>query len=391
MMRRMEFGLVIALGAGAAGCGKVSSPSQPVAAASTPVKQSNEMEVKASPLLLKQLTLGEPTLESVGAAITVAAQLEADETRTTRVSSPMMGRITSLLVHEGQMVKKGQLLALLNSTGLSEAQLSYLKAISQKQLAQRAMDRAKRLIEADVIGSAEVHRREAELSQASAEMDAAADQLSLLGMPAEEIEELRKSRTLHSVSRIVASMDGTVLDRKITLGQVVQPADTVFDIADLSSLWMVADVPEQNAGRLRVGQAVEAEIPALGRTLRGHLSFVSSTVNPQTRTVRCRMDVPNTNQQLKPAMLATVILKEQSERQRLVPMSALVREGNEEYIFVQVKPNVFLLRPVKVGAEFGEKRVILEGVQPGEKLVLDGAFHLNNERRKQAIQGSEGG
>src|SRR5262249_47796470 len=156
-------------------------------------------------------------------------RVEVDETRITRVGSPVMGRITDLAIREGQEVRRGQLLAMVNSTGLSEAQLAFLKALSQRQVAQRAVERAQVLLKADVIGSAELQRREAELAQASAELDAARDQLMLLGMPAEAIAALKKTRSINSVSRVIASMDGTVLDRKVTLGQVVQPADTVFE------------------------------------------------------------------------------------------------------------------------------------------------------------------
>jgi cobalt-zinc-cadmium efflux system membrane fusion protein len=299
-----------------------------------------------------------------------------------------MGRIASLTAREGEEVRRGQLLALLNSTGLSDAQLDFLKSISQKQVAQRAVDRAKLLLEADVIGSAELQRREAELSQASVELEAAGDRLLLLGMSPETVDELQRTRTMNSVSRVAASMDGTVMSRKVTLGQVVQPADTVYEIADLSEVWLVADVPEQNAGNLAVGQIVEAQIGALpNHTINGRLSFVSSTVNPETRTVLVRMDLPNPKRRYKPAMLATMVLKEQVEQQRVVPVSAVVREESGECLFVDRGEGWFVLRPVKFGAEVGGRRVLLEGIHPGEKIVVDGAFHLNNERRRRAVRG----
>ena len=302
-----------------------------------------------------------------------------------------MGRVSELDVQEGHSVRRGQTLALLNSTALSDAQLGFLKALSQKLLAQRAVDRAQLLLKADVIGSAELQRREAELAQASAELDAARDQLEILGMPVDAVDTLERTRTLNSSARIVASMDGTVLERHLTLGQVVQPADTAFEIADLSSLWLEADVPEQNAGNLRVGTAIEAEVSALpGTKIAGTLSFVSATVNPETRTVRVHMDLPNPARKFKPSMLATVTLKDQTERQQIVPSAAVIREENMEYVFVQVKPDTFVLRPVQLGAEFEGQRVLTGGLREGERIVLDGAFHLNNERRRQLVRGSEG-
>lgn len=369
------------------GCSPPATSVSQTAAASSPAA-INPLEITPSDSIRAQLKIAAPVVAEVGATLSVAARIEFDETRITRVGSPVMGRIASLAVREGQSVTKGQLLATLNSSGLSDAQLTLLKATSQRQLAQRAVDRARTLLDAGVIGSAEFQRREVELAQASAEVDAARDQLTLLGMLPESIAELLKNRRINSTTRVIASMDGIVLDRKITLGQVIQPADTVFEIADLSHLWIVADVPEQNAGRLQEGQFVEASIGALPNlTLRGKLSFVSHTVNPETRTIRARMELPNPKGRYKPAMLATMLLKEHTEKRTVLPVAAIVREDNVEHVFVERVPGTFVLRPVQLGEEFEGRRVVLDGVSDSERIVTDGAFHLNNERRRRAQRG----
>lgn len=370
-----------------AACGGAASE-KPVDQKAAP--KPNPLEISAGDNLQPRLTLGEPAWAEVALTQTVAARIEVNQTKVTRVGSPVMGRITMLAVHEGQHVRRGDLLALLNSTGLSDAQLFFLKSDSQRKVAQRAVERAQVLLKNDVIGEAELQRREAEHAQAQAEFDAARDQLVLMGMAPEAVDELERSHNINSVARIVASMNGTVLDRKLTLGQVIQPADTAFEIADLSDLWLEADVPEQQAGKLHVGTPVEAEVAALpGVKIRGELSFVSATVNPDTRTVRVRMDLPNPDGKFKPAMLATVKLTGDTARQRVVPTSAVIREENGEFIFVQVDGNKYALRPVKLGVEIDSSRVLTEGLKDGEKIVVDGAFHLNNERRRQLLRASE--
>jgi cobalt-zinc-cadmium efflux system membrane fusion protein len=314
--------------------------------------------------------------------------VEVDETRVTRVGSPVLGRVSTLSVREGEEVTRGQVLLTLNSSGLSEAQLALLKATTQRQLAQRAVERAKTLLDAGVIGSAEMQRREAELREAEAEFDAAKDQLALLGMPPESIEELLRNRRMNSVARVLASMDGIVMDRKVTLGQVVSPADTMFEIANLKQLWLVADVPEQAGGRLVEGQSVEATVSALPNLrIHGKLTFVSHTVNPETRTIRVRMDLANPKKLFKPDMLATMTLKEQLEMQTVIPSDAVVRDGDGDHLFIALDEDTFRLRPVKLGEEYDGKRVLLEGVNPGEKIVVSGSFHLNNERRRRAQRG----
>lgn len=367
-----------------AGC---NTASQNTAKASD-AKPRNPQQITMTPDLAKHVQVGEPRWTSVTGTLRVAGRVEADETRIARVSSPVTGRIAELEVIEGQMVKRGQLLAVIRSTDLANAQSEFLKAYSEQQLAQRAVERARLLLDAGVIGEAELQRREAEQVQAAAEVSSSRDELRVLGMEEDAITRLEKTRTVNSISHVLATIDGSVMERKVTLGQVVQPAETVFVLADLSKVWLVADVPEQTAGTLAVGKGVEAEIAAMpGHLLTGKLAFVSAIVNPETRTVRARMDLPNPGHKYKPAMLSTMTLQDLAERQQVIPATAVVREGNKEHVFVRTAENTFELREVELGGEYGDIRVLLAGLRPGENIVLDGAFHLNNERKRLATQG----
>lgn len=370
------------------GCGAKGPELNTTEASSTPSPARNVMEVTPSLDLVKQLKVGEARWTLVAGALRIAGRLEADETRLAVVSAPVTARIVELDVVEGQAVKRGQVLATLHSTELSDSQFAFLKAFSQQLLCQRSVGRAKQLLDAGVIGSAELQRRETELSQANAELSALRDQLKVLGMPEDDIAKLEKTRVVNSRSQVVATIDGTVLERKVTIGQVVQPAETAFVLADLSSLWLIAEVPEQAAGAVAVGKQVEAEIAAFpGQAIRGKLTFVSARVDPETRTVRTRIDLANPGGKYKPAMLATVILKDNAESQRVIPTTAVVREGSDELVFAQKTPGTFVLRPVTLGAEFEGSRVLSAGISSGERIVLDGAFHLNNERKRLALQG----
>ncbi|WP_263411269.1 efflux RND transporter periplasmic adaptor subunit [Terriglobus tenax] len=346
--------------------------------------------VSVTPVLAESLKFGTPQMADVTGTLQVAARVETDAQRIARVGSPVAGRILNLLVFEGQHVRTGAVLATLHSTNLSDTQFALIKAASQQALADAAVKRAEQLVTADVIGRAELERRRAELLQASTEAASYRTQLLGLGMTEGQIRQLETSRKLSADYPIVAPKSGTVLKREITIGQVVQPADPAFTIADLSNVWITADVPEQEAGILKVGMDVEVGIPALPQLkLHGRLSYVAPIVDPATRTVQVRMDVPNPDGQLKPDELANMTFTGHSDRKLTVPNTAVVREENKDHVFIQIGPQKYILREVTLGEEENDRRVVLNGVTQAERIVTDGAFHLNNQRKQAAIKGEK--
>ena len=344
--------------------------------------------VTITPELLKRLTISAVGEGEMTETIRVPARIEVDEQRVARIGAAVTGRLTEIHAELGQRVHRGEVLAKLHSAELSSSQLAYLKAVSQAGLQSRAVNRAKLLFESDVISAAELQKRESELLQAEAERQTAHDQLKVLGMTESDLNRLSQTRMVHSLSSVIATLDGVVIERKITQGQVVQPADALFTIADLSHVWLVAEIPEQQAGLVKTGGVTEAEIPALeGRGLEGKLIFVSDTVKPDTRTVTARMDVENPERLLKPGMLASMLIRGAAHNRVMVPMVAVVREDNRDYVFVQLDAHRFQLRLVKLGQESAGVAPVLDGLLEGEKIVTDGAFHLNNERRRKELEG----
>ena len=370
------------------GCG--SGQTQSAKASTTEQSAPDPMLVSLSSALAGQIQVGTPKLEDVAKPFRASGRIQADETHLARISSPVTGRVSEIRALEGERVRRGQVLATISSTELSNTQLTFLEAFSRRQLAQRAVERAELLPKADVIGSAELLRRQAELQEKVEEVSAAQAQLDVLGMSDDAIARLAESRTVKSVSNIVASVNGTILQRNATVGQVVPPAETVFVIANLSEVWLIADVPEESAGDLRAGKSVRAEILAFpGEVVTGRLAFVSPIVSPDTRTVRIRMNLPNPHGRYKPDMLATVSLTDATQKKLVVPSSAVVREDNKNYVFVQKTPSEFRLQEVALGADLENRHEIASGLDSAEKIALTGAFHLNNERKRQALAGTD--
>jgi cobalt-zinc-cadmium efflux system membrane fusion protein len=178
--------------------------------------QKDPFTITAGPALAARLKIGDAREAEVRETLRVPGRVEVDETRVARVGSPVTGRVSELEVREGDDVKRGQILATLTSTELSNAQLEYLKAYSQKLVAERAAGRAQQLLDADVIGAAELQRRQADAVQAEADLNAAGDRLKVLGMSERAIARLGEQRRVDSTSHIVSSIAGTVIDRKVS-------------------------------------------------------------------------------------------------------------------------------------------------------------------------------
>jgi len=208
----------------------------------------------------------------------------------------------------------------------------------------------------------------------------------VLGMSRAALDKLAATRQISSVTPITATLTGTVIERKVTPGQVVQPADALFTVADLSTVWVVAEVPEQQSGLIRVGEQVQVELPALPtRDIVGLLIFISDIVNPETRTITIRTQVRNADRALKPAMLATMLIRSTPTAMPGVPVAAVVRNGTRDYVYVQSAqdPRSFRLREVQLGTEYEGNRAVVEGLREGETIVAEGSFHLNNERKRR--------
>ena len=343
--------------------------------------------IDATPALLKLVKIEQVRPREVAESLRLSARVELDQQRMARVGASVTGRVTEINAELGQTVKKGERLAMLSSSELGKAQSDYLKAASQFNLQKLAVQRAKRLLQSDVISAAALLEREAVINEAEVDLHASSDQLRLMGMSEADIAKLDKQHNIYSYSPVTASIAGVVIKRSITLGEVVQTTDNLYTIADLSQLWLVAEVPEQQAQWAKTGDQVQAEIPALPEyEIYGKLIYVADMVNPETRTVTVRMALSNPQRLLKPQMLATLKISKQAAKMLVAPSQAVVRDDDNDYVFVQVSAARFEMRQVRLGREESGMRELLDGVKSGELIVTDGAFHLNNERLRSTLE-----
>lgn len=352
-------------------------------AAKAPQDQTsqNQALVKPSAELLARLSFTKVEEVDWRTQLKVSGSIELDEKRVARVGTTVSGRVTEIKVLRGDQVKKGDVLAMVHSPVLAEAQLTYLQAQSQYDLARKAAARAQLLFKEGVIAAAEQQRRESELVSNEAEWQAARDRMHILGMTDADIKQLERSRKIQSVTSLRAPIDGVVIDRKVSQGQVLEPADLAYTIADLAQIWVVGEVPERYSADMYREKAVTVTIPALASEERKtQLSYVADTVTPQTRTLRVRAVLDNQDGRLKPDMLATLIIEGKAKKRLAIPETAIVREENVDKVFIKVSADQFELITVKLGEEENGKRPVESGLKAGQEIVSDGVFYLNADR-----------
>lgn len=338
--------------------------------------------------LRKMVTDGKAQIAPFVEELRASGRIDFNELNLSRIGANVTGRVSEILAVPGQIVKQGDVLAKITSTELTQSQLAFLKAKSASQLADQAADRARILFKEDVIALAELQKREAESSSAKAEYRAANDQLRVQGMNQVNIDRLAKSGLIESINNVIATIPGEIVERKINKGQVVQPADALFTVADLSTLWAISEVPESNSYLIRKGQKASLIIPALrNQEIEGTVAHVDSIVNPQTRTVVVRMELPNKEGQIKPGMLATMLIESQPIDKLVVPVASVIREDNHDHVYIRVDDDMYRMVPVKLGPEGRGFRPVISGLKEGQEIVIDGAYHLNTERKRQLSGG----
>lgn len=370
-------------------CGNGEKPVTAVAEQAKP--ELDPSEVMVSPEMASNFKVAAVTQTELASVQEIAGRIEANERKVTRIGAVVTGRVTEVLAEAGDRVKSGQVLARVASPELTSAQLAYMRASATATLAERSVERARQLIAADVIGSAELQRRESEVQIARAELRAAGDQLKLMGLSGDALTRLRGQGSVAPAAAIAASSAGIVIERQVSQGQVAQPGDPLFTVADLSNVWVVGALPEQMARSVQVGQDVQVDVPALGLTVEdppitGKIIYVGDTVSTQTRTVAIRTQVDNKDLALKPQMLASMRIQGAVEKVLAIPAVAVVRENDKDHVYVKKAENHYRLTPVDLGATSGGQRPVLKGLSEGAEIVVEGAFHLNNERKRAELE-----
>lgn len=305
--------------------------------------------------------------------------------RTTQVFSPYSGRVVRVLVEPGEEVREGEPLLAIAASEFVQGQNDLNTALAQVTLATSNLERKQGLYETKGGSLQDVQQARADLIAAQNGLASARNRLRILGKTDQQIGAMEQAGTIDPIAYVLAPIGGVVTDRQIGPGQNVQAggAVPVYTIGDLSTVWLVGNVREDQAPFVRRGQAVEVRVTALpGRVFDAKLTYVAPAVDPATRRLQVHAQIPNPDGALKPEMFATFTIATGEESQApAVPAGALIYEGETARVWIAGPHDTLQLRPVRLGRSKAGMVEILSGVTVGENVVTQGSLFIDRAAR----------
>lgn len=325
------------------------------------------------------------TVETVrSTALPVTGTITYDQNRVSHIGPRTEGRIADLRADLGDRVARGQLLAVLESPDVGATRADLHEAEALVDIASENYERERRLEEQGISSRRELLDAEAALRQAEASLQSATERLRALGAGDGEGSEFV----------VTAPFAGVVVEKHATRGEVVSPSDQLFTVSDLGRLWIELDIYERDLRRVATGQPVTVTTAAYpDRTFDGQIVYVGDILDPETRTVRARVEVDNPDGALKPGMFATASIRvEGSADVLVVPRSAVqtLDEGGQVLWVPGDERGEFRARTVETGALIeGDRIEIHSGVAAGDSIVVEGAFTLKAELSRGEFGGHD--
>ena len=347
---------VLILGSWLVGCGS-SEPKQ-----NGQSKQENPLQVATV------------SVQTVQNEVAVPAKVQADPDRVVHVYPPVSGRLVSLKIRPGDAVKQGQVIAILESSDAAGARSDYEKAKIEAARSSQAEKRAALLLQHEVVSQRDYEDAKAQAETAQTDLARAEQRLRMLGL---------SSTSNSDEVAVKAPRSGIVLEIGAATGELSKSLDnasSIAMIADLSSVWVVGELYEKDLSLARRGTAAKITLAALpDKSWSGTISNVSDVLDPNTRTLKARVVLPNPQHMFKPEMFATIHLVGRRQELMTVPTTAILHEGSDTFVMVKKSDGTYEKRNVTIANTTSEKTEIASGLRPGEMIVTSGAELLRGE------------
>ena len=363
--RRCALGLGL-LAASVAGCNRSKADVPEPAAVD---HEGERLIVPEGSPVRDRLKVGVARIEKISTRLVTPATVESDPARTAKITPPLPGRVVKLFVRFGASVKKGEPLLTIDAPDLVAAQTDYLKAKSALALAERTLGRQRDLQQHGIGAQKELEQAQTDEEVAKGELGRAEVRLKLLGS---DPGQLGKPLIVRS------PIDGRVVDSTVAPGEFHNDQNAVLmTIADLTTIWVTANVQEKDIRRVNAGDATNAAFAAYpGESFPGHVLFVGDLLDPDTRTIKVRIAFSNADGRLKPGMFATATFTANALPEVVVDTEALVLLGDKTYVFVETAPWTFVRRAIETGQSEGKLAVVTKGLEAGQRVVMQNAILL---------------
>jgi len=352
-------------------------------------EQARDMRLRVEPVSLKRVPV----------ELTVPGVVEANPSLTTPVISLVPGIVEDVRVQQGDNVKQGQVLVTVHSDQVGQIESELVSKLLELQaerrqlevrmlLAQKVYQRKKTLLSEKIAAEADVEIAENELSlekaavraldeKIAAAIETTRQRLHLFGIPKQEVDRIVASKQIQHKFSIRSPRSGVVTVRDADPGEMIEGGKPLFVVADLTRVWLTAQIPEKDVSLIKRGIPVHAKIDSFPkRDFIGSLSFIDTRIQAETRTMAVRANIVNPNSDLKPEMFGKMTLQTDTAQALFVPSLAVQQVGEATVVYVEQAPNVFKETRVEIGKTLGESMEVVEGLRSGDKIATQGSLKL---------------
>ena len=360
---------------------EVSSPGK--SSAPAPITPPADASVDLNDTQLKAIKFSPAQTHSFSLQRTAVGSIDFDENLAVQVYTPYQGRIIKAYAEIGDEVKKGQTLFTIDSPDLIQAESALIAAAGVYDLTTAALARSRQLYDNQGLAQKDLEQAQSDQMTADGALKAARDAVRVFGKSESEINRIVAERKIDPALVVPSPISGRVTARAAQPGLLVQPgnAPAPYQVADLSTLWMLANVAETDSPLFHVGQSVRVKVMAFpDHDFEGSITTIGATVDPATHTVVVRSEVRDPRHELRPGMFATYVISTgEPVTATAVPLPGVVREGDGSMsIWITADQHHFVRRSVRIGMQQDGFDQIVDGLRPGETVVTDGAVFLSN-------------
>lgn len=374
--------------------GRQASDIEPLATSRAEAKpatsgpEESQNEIRLTPEQIKLLGLKTEPAKRMPLVVELAlnGEVSANLDRTAQVLPRTPGVVREIRKALGDRVHANEPVAVIESRESAEAEAAYLAAVSKAQLAEQQRDREEALYKKKITAEQDYLTAKQNAEVANIELRAAKQKLALLGLDPKQTTQSAGGAVPVRVP-VLAPFEGTLIERRVAVGDQVTDQTALFRIANLDTVWVLANVFEKDIARVRVGQAATVTLRSYpDRAFEGQVTWVSEVLDEKTRTLKVRVELANRERILKPGSFARVLLRTLGDQNTIVvPAAAVQRQKSESIVFVDAGAGLYKRREIKVGARSPDAVEIADGLQAGEMVVTNGSFMLKSELEKSGF------